>query len=245
MAVILRPREQRAQFQLKPTTYGHSVLGAPLVYFPAQIQDENTGLILAGTHGDETASIVSLSCALRSIEAGQLRHHVVLSMNPDGNQLGTRTNANGVDLNRNFASQNWQAGGTVYRWSTHEPERDVAVGTGDAGNSEPETAALCQLIETLNPAWVTSFHEPLACIDDPSFSPLAHWLSQKMNLPMVKDVGYDTPGSFGSWCAERDLLCVTVELPPVSADYACEHYLDMLVELLTSTPTTQNSSPSL
>lgn len=26
-------------------------------------------------------------------------------MNPDGNQLGTRANANGVDLNRNFASK--------------------------------------------------------------------------------------------------------------------------------------------
>lgn len=235
MVATLRPREQRAQFQLKPTIYGHSVLGAPLVYFPAQIQDENTGLIIAGTHGDETASIVSLSCAFRSVESGQLRHHVVLSMNPDGNQLGTRANANGVDLNRNFASKNWQSGGTVYRWSTQEPERDVEIQTGECGNSEPETAALCQLIDELNPAWVTSFHEPLACIDDPSFSTLAHWLSQKMNLPMVKDVGYDTPGSFGSWCIERDLLCVTVELPPVSADYACDHYLDTFIKLLTTT----------
>lgn len=238
MAVILRPRSQRAQFQLKPICYGSSVLGAPLLYFPAQIQTKESGLIIAGTHGDETASIVSLSCALRSIDSSQLRHHVILSINPDGNQLGTRANANQVDLNRNFVSNNWQAGGTVYRWSTQEPERDVDIGTGELGNSEPETAALCQLIENLNPAWVTSFHEPLACIDDPSFSPLAHWLSQKMNLPMVKEVGYDTPGSFGSWCGERDLLCVTAELPPVSADYACEHYLEVLVELLTTTPTT-------
>ncbi|MFV0573905.1 MAG: murein tripeptide amidase MpaA [Vibrio sp.] len=232
MSVVLRTRQQRAHFSLQPQIYGKSVLGAPLLYFPAQVQTEKSGLIIAGTHGDETASIVSLSCALRSIENGQLRHHVILSMNPDGNQLGTRANANEVDLNRNFASENWQSGGTVYRWSTHEPERDVEVGTGDAPNSEPETAALCQLIEQLQPAWVTSFHEPLACIDDPSFSPLAKWLSDKFQLPMVEDVGYDTPGSFGSWCAERDLLCVTVEFPPVSGDYACEHYLKGLIELL-------------
>lgn len=234
MAINLRARQQRGQFEHKPINYGHSVLGAPLYYFPAQIEDKNTGLIIAGTHGDETASIVSLSCALRSIEQGQLRHHVILSMNPDGNQLGTRSNANGVDLNRNFASQNWQQGGTVYRWSTDEPERDVQIGTGEFGNSEPETQALCQLIEQLHPAWITSFHEPLACIDDPSHSPLAKWLANKMNLPMVEDVGYGTPGSFGSWCEEHDLLCVTVELPPVSADYACEHYLDVLMELLVS-----------
>lgn len=236
MTTNLRPRQQRGKFNLNPVTYGHSVLGAPLLYFPAQIVDKDTGLIIAGTHGDETASIVSLSCALRSIESGQLRHHLILSVNPDGNQLGTRSNANGVDLNRNFASKNWQSGGTVYRWSTHEPERDVNIGTGEVGNSEPESSALCQLIEDLNPAWITSFHEPLACIDDPSHSPLAQWLSRKLDLPMIEDVGYDTPGSFGSWCAEHDILCVTVELPPVSADYACEHYLEALIELLVSKP---------
>ncbi|WP_026025864.1 murein tripeptide amidase MpaA [Vibrio rumoiensis] len=232
----LRPRQQRGQFERKPITYGHSVLGAPLVYFPAQIEDENTGLIIAGTHGDETTSIISLSCALRSIEQGLLRHHVILSMNPDGNQFGTRSNANGVDLNRNFASQNWQAGGTVYRWSTEEPERDVLIGTGGRGNSEPETQALCQLIEKLSPAWVVSLHEPLACIDDPSHSSLAKWLSDRMDLPMVDDVGYDTPGSFGSWCSERDLLCVTIELPAISADLAFDQYLDVLVALLTTSP---------
>lgn len=214
MAVILRPQTQRAQFQQQPIVYGHSVLGAPLVYFPAQIQSKDSGLIIAGTHGDETASIVSLSCALRSIEAGQLRHHVILSMNPDGNQLGTRTNANGVDLNRNFASNNWQAGGTVYRWSTHSPQRDVEVGTGETGNSEPETAALCKLIEQIKPAWVASFHEPLACIDDPSFSPLAQWLSDNMSLPMVKDVGYDTPAHLDLGAPSAICFVLPLNCPP-------------------------------
>ena len=34
----------------------------------------------------------------------------------------------------------------------------------------------------------------------------------------MPDVGYPTPGSFGSWCAERGLPVVTLELP---------HALDM------------------
>ncbi|MBD1577751.1 murein tripeptide amidase MpaA [Vibrio sp. S11_S32] len=233
MTITLRSRQQRGQFELKPEIYGQSVLGAALLYFPAQVHNADSGLIIAGTHGDETASITSLSCALRSIQAQYLHHHVILSVNPDGNQLGTRANANGVDLNRNFACNNWLQGGTVYRWSTHEPERDVLIGTGKTGNSEPETQALCQLIDELEPAWVVSLHEPLACIDDPANSDLGQWFANQMQAPLVGDVGYETPGSFGSWCAERDLLCVTVELPAVSSDFASQEYQAMLVDLLT------------
>ncbi|MEF1228087.1 murein tripeptide amidase MpaA, partial [Vibrio fortis] len=121
----LIPRTERAAFSIKPLTYGSSVLGAPLLYFPAQIESDARGLILAGTHGDETASIAGLSCALRSLPAANLRHDVILSMNPDGNQLGTRANANQVDLNRAFPTQNRKEDGTVYRWSSNTPVRDV------------------------------------------------------------------------------------------------------------------------
>ena len=133
----LIPRTERAAFSIKPLSYGKSVLGAPLLYFPAQIESESRGLILAGTHGDETASIAGLSCALRSLPAANLRHDVILSMNPDGNQLGTRANANQVDLNRAFPTQNWTENGTVYRWSSHTPVRDVKVKTGQANQLEP------------------------------------------------------------------------------------------------------------
>lgn len=233
MTLRVRPPALRGLFQIAPAIYGYSVLGAPLYYFPAQRLTEESGLIIAGTHGDENASMVALSCALRLIEAEQLCHHVIVSVNPDGNQLGTRANANGVDLNRNFKTENWQDGGTVYRWNTQAAEREVEIGTGAFASSEPETRALCQLIEMLDPAWIVSFHEPLACVDDPMFSPLAHWLSQRMALPLVDDVGYATPGSFGTWCMEHQRTCITVEMPPISADEASEYYLTALAELLT------------
>ncbi|GAM58850.1 gamma-D-glutamyl-meso-diaminopimelate amidase [Vibrio ishigakensis] len=76
-----------------------------MLYFPSQSGEESRGLIIAGTHGDENASMVALSCALRSIHAQDLNHDVVISVNPDGNQLGTRANANQVDLNRAFPTQ--------------------------------------------------------------------------------------------------------------------------------------------
>lgn len=232
----LRPRTERGLFGQQRLQYGRSALGAPLLYFPAEIRDQHTGIVMAGTHGDEVAAVVTLSCALRALESRQLRHHVILAVNPDGCQLGTRANAQGVDLNRNFATSNWKADGTVYRWNSAADERDVYLSTGDHPGSEPETEALCRLIRELQPAWLVSIHEPLACVDDPLQSPLGHWLAERMELPLVTDLGYKTPGSFGTWCEEQKYPCVTLEYPPISADVASEEYLAAMVELICYTP---------
>lgn len=230
-----RPRSARGNLLTLGQPYGKSLLGAPLHYFPAPHSAINPGLIIAGTHGDESAAIVALSCALRTISPEQQRHHVVLAVNPDGCQLGLRANANGVDLNRNFPAGNWQAGETVYRWNSAADARDVRLSAGEQAGSEPETQALCALITQLAPRWVVSFHEPLACIEDPDSSALGARLAANFNLPLVTSVGYATPGSFGSWCADRQLPCITAELPPISADAASECYLAALIDLLTLT----------
>lgn len=233
---LLHPRTQRGKLDAEMKIYGRSVLGAPLLWFPAPDADEESGLILAGTHGDETAAVVTLSCAMRTLQESHRRHHVVLAVNPDGCQLGLRANSRGVDLNRNFPAANWQTGDTVYRWNSAADERDVLLSTGDTPASEPETQALCDLIHHLQPPWIVTFHEPLACIEDPHSSALGHWLAKKMHLPLVTSVGYATPGSFGSWCADLSLPCITAELPPISADESTEKYLQAMVDLLSWQP---------
>ncbi|WP_313574748.1 murein tripeptide amidase MpaA [Pseudescherichia sp.] len=227
-----RPRAERGAFATGMEYYGRSRLGAPLIWFPAPVASRESGLILAGTHGDESAAIVTLSCALRTLEPALRHHHVVLAVNPDGCQLGLRANAQGVDLNRNFPAANWRAGETVYRWNSAASARDVVLLAGDAPGSEPETQSLCQLIHRLHPAWVVSFHDPLACIEDPTLSPLGNWLAGAFALPLVRSVGYETPGSFGSWCADIGLPCITAELPPISNDEASERYLQAMTRLL-------------
>ncbi|MGE4799889.1 murein tripeptide amidase MpaA [Yersinia hibernica] len=228
-----RPRCARGNLLTLGQQYGTSLLGAPLLYFPAANPSPRTGLIIAGTHGDESAAIVALSCALRTITPEQQRHHVILAVNPDGCQLGLRANANGVDLNRNFPAKNWQAGETVYRWNSAAQARDVVLSTGEYAGSEPETQALCILMTQLSPHWVVSLHEPLACIEDPGSSALGERLAANFALPLTTSVGYTTPGSFGSWCADINLPCITAELPPISADAASECYLAAMIDLLT------------
>lgn len=227
-----RPRPQRGPLPPGAERYGASALGAPLLWFPATQPSAQSGLIIAGTHGDENAALVTLSCALRTLEPAHRRHAVVLAVNPDGCQLGLRANARGVDLNRNFPAANWKAGETVYRWNSAAEARDVALSAGEKPASEPETAALCQLIHTLKPAWVVSFHDPLGCIEDPARTPQGLWLAEAFGLPLVSSVGYETPGSFGSWCADIGLPCITAEFPPVSADEATERFLAAMTALL-------------
>ena len=61
---------------------------------------------------------------------------------------------------------------------------------------------------------------------------LGAWLAQAFALPLVTSVGYETPGSFGSWCADLSLPCITAEFPAISSDEASEKYLKAMMDLL-------------
>jgi len=117
--------------------------------------------------------------------------------------------------------------------ATLDAPRDVALSPGEAPGSEPETRALIALIEKLSPEAVVAMHSPLACIDDPNDSELGRWLAERTGLPLVPDVGYPTPGSFGSWGAERGLPVVTYEFEPTDPDSAARRHVPVLVDLLT------------
>lgn len=226
----MRAYQKRGHIHHSATRYGRSVRGADLeVYLPTE---QTELLIFAGIHGEEPETTVLLSKALRSRHKPLRNCAVVLAANPDGLVRGTRANANGVDLNRNFPANNWQEADVCHRWEAGRPQ-EVELSSGDEAASEPETQALINLIADLQPKHIVSMHGPLACIDDPLASPLGQWMARETGLPLVPDIGDPTPGSFGSWCAEEGLPVITYELPAESLWSMQDKHLAVLHSLLT------------
>jgi protein MpaA len=230
--MTLRPRQQQGTVLWDPDIYGRSVLGIPLeVWRP---RDACALLIFAAIHGEEPETTFALSRALRHLSEPSSHCAIVLAANPDGLIRGTRGNARGVDLNRNFPTRDWQPKPVAHR-STLEDPRDVLLSPGPHPGSEPETQALIALIDDLKPATVIALHAPLACIDDANQSPLGRWLADRTGLPFVTDVGYPTPGSLGSWGGEQGVGVITYEFPLASTDEVVRQHVPVLVELLTRT----------
>lgn len=224
-------RRDRGVIRHSSTVYGNSVDGIPLtVYLPESGRAEL--VIMAAIHGDESETTVAVSEALRCLPTGDLQAAVILCANPDGMLRGTRGNARGVDLNRNFPTSNWRADAVFYK-SRANDARDIALMTGTEPASEPETRALLDLLERLKPRAVISLHSALACVDDSGASPLGRQLADRCALPFMTEIGYPTPGSMGTWAGERGLNLVTLELEDASLYTLKDRHVPILIDLMT------------
>lgn len=236
MNLTLVPRHDRGALHHSPCEYGRSAEGYPLhVYLPTGLPSASPKievLILAAIHGDESETTVVVSEAMRCLPVEELRAAVILCGNPDGLLRGTRGNARGVDLNRNFPTSNWNPAEVHYKSRAADP-RDIALSPGSAPLSEPETKALVDLIERLDPAAIVSLHSALACIDDAGNSHLGRELARRCELPLLTEIGYPTPGSMGTWALERKRNLVTYELEDGSLYTLKDRHVPILLDLMT------------
>lgn len=161
-----------------------------------------TLLVIAGIHGTEPAGGPLVRRFERELRAAPERLRdvtlvLVPELNPDGLAAGTRTNARGVDLNRNWPARNFT--------STERHGGDPL--------TEPETRFLANLLELHRPVLVLSFHQPLACVDyDGPAEQIAERVARACNLP-VKKLGA-RPGSLGAYVGEDlGVPILTLELP--------------------------------
>jgi protein MpaA len=127
---------------------GRSLEGRPVVaYELGDPVSPRKVLVVGCIHGDECAGIAILDRLRRLGAVVGTDLLLVPDANPDGHAAGTRGNARGVDLNRNFPWRWRPLGGVYYS------------GTGPA--SERETRIAMTLIRRLRPTVTIWFHQHL------------------------------------------------------------------------------------
>lgn len=197
------------------------------IYLFEQGQGKSTTLILSAMHGDEQNGFhlaVKLADTLNT-NPDLINSKVVIVpvVNPDGLMKRQRTNANKVDINRNFPTENWRP---VYEKDKYNPGFDAG--------SEKETRVVIELLNQYNPNKIIVIHADLHLInyDGPAVE-LAELMAQFNGYKVDQSIGYTTPGSFGTFAgAELKIPTITLELPDNNPDEAWDQNFEALIQAI-------------
>lgn len=152
---------------------GTSVRGRPILAWrlggPSS-RDVPSVVLISTMHGNEPATRRILETLRDGAPLQGIDVWVVPTYNPDGLARGSRKNARGVDLNRNYP----------YGWV----DLDGNYESGPRPASEPETRAMMAFLKEVRPERVLSFHQPLNGVDTETKSPaFARLVARKLQLP--------------------------------------------------------------
>ncbi len=172
---------------LERVVIGHSVQGRPIRAFRLGEPGKRRVLLIAAMHGTEARPTAILRTLVEGPPIRGIDLWVVPTYNPDGVARGTRKNARGVDLNRNFP----------FRWA----DLDGSYESGPRPASEPETRAMMRFLRTIQPQRILSFHQPLHGVDtDTKDRAFARRVARALDLPRKTfDCGGVCYGTMTTW----------------------------------------------
>ena len=179
---------------------GESVRGRAIMAYRLGDGTGKPVVLISTMHGDESDTRRILSSLRDGRRIVGIDLWVVPTYNPDGLAAGTRKNANGVDLNRNYP----------YEWV----DLDGNYESGPKAKSEPETRAMIRFLKDVKPRRILSFHQPLYGVDtDTKNKKFARKVARKLDLPRKTfDCGGVCHGTMTSWYNHRFAgSAVTVE----------------------------------
>lgn len=164
-----------------------------------------TVLWIGGIHGDEPEGAVGTEALPTELSSGGITNIDLLQIqdsNPDGRSAKTRGNANGIDLNRNFPTSNFDPNNPKY---------------GKTPLSQPESRLLFDVITASKPALIVVLHswsnKSFVNFDGPATEYAGIW-SKESSMEVVGSdgLGKKTPGSLGTWAGiENEIPILTVE----------------------------------
>ena len=189
----------------------YSTKGLPIFHYNRDAKNPKKAkriLTISLIHGDEPASGSVSRSWMSRLDSLDPRNtwRVIPVANPDGFKKKTRMNVNGVDLNRNFPTKNWEKT-AIKHWKVKK-KADPRKFPGKKAASEPETQCLVKHIEEFKPDFIISIHTPYGVLDFdgppmkfPSFKP----------LPWISLGNY--PGSLGRYMwVNNQVPVLTIEL---------------------------------
>jgi len=154
---------------------GQSVLGRPIDAYRKGNPDAARKVVVFGQmHGNETFGVAMADHLVQRVAVSlQADVWVLPTINPDGLAAGTRTNAHGVDLNRNFPEHWVRAGKGTSEYSGRKPA------------NQPETKAVIAFLDAVHARYLVSMHSPLYGVGyDAKNLPFVHRLSRHLGFPV-------------------------------------------------------------
>jgi murein peptide amidase A len=206
----------------------------PLIFTTFGKHTGNCVLFIGCVHGDELSTVYvmfKLTHYIKDNPALFKDKCIVIAplINPDGflSSSPTRVNANGVDINRNFPTKDWQTS-AIRKWTAKGKNKRYYPGAKPS--SENETQFQIALIKRFKPQKILSIHSPLNLFDydGPSsdLNSLEQWLEK-----MSKETNYSWkrfgyyPGSLGNYAGhERKIFTLTLEMPSSDPKYGSEYF---------------------